>query len=155
MLQIHEEEHRVNQLLKGQRGASDTIKVVGDSFIEGVSVLCIDEFRVLDIADAMILKRLFMSFLKNKTLVFLTSNRPVDDLYLNGLQRYLFMPFIDLIKERCDLINLSAMDYRTLNLPNEGHYFYPFGSQTSQNVENKWNELSEGNPGEKMIIKVP
>jgi len=100
MLEIHELEHKVNQLLKGTRGASDTIKVVGDSFCEGVNVLCIDEFRVLDIADAMILKRLFMSFLTNKTLVFITSNRPVNDLYLNGLQRFLFMPFIDLVQER-------------------------------------------------------
>lgn len=98
---------------------------MGDKFCEGVSVLCIDEFRVLDIADAMILKRLFLSFFTNGTLVFCTSNRPVEDLYLNGLQRYLFMPFIDLVKERCELINLSAMDYRTLNIPNEGHYFYP------------------------------
>ena len=72
-------------MLKGKRAATDTIKVVGDAYCENLSVLCIDELRVTDIADAMILKRLFMSFYTNKTIVFCTSNRPVDDLYLNGL----------------------------------------------------------------------
>ena len=59
---------------------------------------------MLDIADAMILKRLFEQFWDNKTIVFFTSNRPPQDLYLNGLQRYLFLPFIDEINEKCKVI---------------------------------------------------
>ena len=59
---------------------------------------------MLDIADAMILKRLFESMMENRVLVFLTSNRPPSDLYLNGLQRYLFLPFIDMLYERSDIM---------------------------------------------------
>lgn len=99
MLKIHEKEHEINKKLKGSK--TDTIQVVGNHFCNQLQVFCIDEFQVLDIADAMILKRLFESFWDNNIKVMITSNRPPDDLYLNGLQRFLFMPFIDMIKEKC------------------------------------------------------
>lgn len=83
MLKIHEKEHRVNKKLKGKQ--QDTITTVGDQFCEDLIVLCIDEFQVLDIADAMILKRLFESFYSNRLIVVMTSNRSPEDLYLNGL----------------------------------------------------------------------
>jgi predicted ATPase len=60
MLDIHEREHKVNKMLKGKQG--DSINVVGNQFCEPLTFFCIDEFQVLDIADAMILKRLFESF---------------------------------------------------------------------------------------------
>ncbi len=95
MLEIHKEEHRMNTELKNMQ--QDTIGVVGQSFCKDIHVFCIDEFQVLDIADAMILKRLFESFIEHRMIIFVTTNRPIDDLYLNGLQRYLFMPFIDMM----------------------------------------------------------
>ena len=75
--------------------------MVGNRFCKQLKVMCIDEFQVLDIADAMILKRLFESFWDNNLLIVITSNRPPEDLYLNGLQRFLFMPFIDRLNEKC------------------------------------------------------
>lgn len=98
MLQIHEMEHKVNKKMRGRVG--ETIAIVGNEFSIGKSFFFIDEFQVLDIADAMILKRLFESFIETRMIVVFTSNRPPEDLYLNGLQRHLFLPFIDMLKTR-------------------------------------------------------
>lgn len=74
MLKIHEHEHKVNKKLKGK--SQDTINVVGNEFCKEMLVLCIDEFQVLDIADAMILKRLFETFWCQRLIILMTSNRP-------------------------------------------------------------------------------
>ena len=102
-------------------------------------MLCIDEFQVLDIADAMILKRLFEGFYASRLIVVMTSNRPPEDLYLNGLQRFLFMPFIDLLNEKCQVINLSSIDYRLLHSMGMDSYYYPAGTpETESSVRKVW-----------------
>ncbi len=106
-------EHKLNKTLKGQN--TDSVTVVAEQFAKDYSYLYIDEFQVLDIADAMILKRLFDVFWDCKIGLVLTSNRPPDDLYMNGLQRYLFIPFIDKLKDVSRIFTLRTMDYRTMH----------------------------------------
>ena len=88
----------------------------------------------MDIADAMILKRLFESFLENRIVVVFTSNRPPEDLYLNGLQRNLFLPFIDTLKSKAKVLNLSSVDYRLLYAMGENNYFFTTSLVTDSKI---------------------
>ena len=96
-------EHKVNTRMRGRVG--DSIAIVGNEFSLDTTFFFIDEFQVLDIADAMILKRLFEAFIETRMIVVFTSNRPPDDLYLNGLQRNLFLPFIDMLHKKADIVS--------------------------------------------------
>lgn len=107
MLMVHEE------LRKLGTNQTDPLELVAKKIASNTELLCIDEFHVLDIGDAMILAGLLQGLVHNDVTIVTTSNRPPDDLYKNGLQRARFLPAIDLLKKNLQVIELdNGIDYR-------------------------------------------
>lgn len=114
MLDVHARLHALRAA--GERG--DPLRVVARDLMAQHTLLCFDEMQVTDVGDAMILKRLFQALFDNGLVMVATSNRSPRELYLNGLQRELFLPFIDLIESRCLVHRISTEnDYRLLATP--------------------------------------
>ncbi|MEZ6023368.1 MAG: cell division protein ZapE [Hyphomonadaceae bacterium] len=108
-------------------------------------LLCFDEIQVTDIADAMILGRLFERLFADDVVIVATSNRPPDDLYKNGLNRQLFLPFIDLIKRKLDCIELAGPhDYRLRQLMAAPVWYAPLGPAADEAMDHAWLRLTAG-----------
>ena len=115
MMEVHGELHRLAQMNKKTDNISneDTVKWFADSLAAKIDVLCLDEFQVTDVADAMIIRRLLDRLWENNVRVVCTSNRAPDELYKNGLNRKQFIPCIEGIKNRMQVHNMdSVFDYR-------------------------------------------
>ncbi|ODV91026.1 hypothetical protein CANCADRAFT_2747 [Tortispora caseinolytica NRRL Y-17796] len=116
--------HRIHDLHIKYGNDLNAIPHIGATLAEESTVLCFDEFQVTDVADAMLLRFLLESLIHNGVVLFMTSNRSPDDLYLNGVQRQSFIPCIELLKERTKVINLdSPTDYRKIPRPTSNVYF--------------------------------
>lgn len=144
----------MHEFRKDQEG--DPIIPLSQKIRESARLLCFDEFHVTDIADAMILGRLFSGLVDLGVVVVATSNRHPDDLYQNGLQRQRFLPFIDLIKQRAEVIELDAeQDYRLAHMRAlSTMYFTPLGSAADQFVSQSYDELAQGVPASPGVLRV-
>ena len=128
------------------RGAGDDpIPPVARALVSEARLLAFDEFQVTDIADAMILGRLFEHMFKEGCVVVATSNRHPDDLYRNGINRQLFLPFIALWTDRLDLFALDGeTDYRLRQLEAAPVYYSPLGSEADTAMDAAWERLTQG-----------
>jgi len=133
---------------RGKSDNADPVAAAIKPVIGGTKLLCLDEFRVDDITNAMLLGRLFEKLFAGGLVLVATSNVAPDDLYENGLNRQLFLPFIDLLKANTTVFALDGpTDYRSLKF--EGQQVYAFGTGTSPHaaMDRLWARLTGGVAG--------
>lgn len=156
MLEVQARLHRRREELaaKGAPPESDTIVPVGKEIAAETRLLCFDEFQVTNIADAMILGRLFETLFEEGITVIATSNRAPDDLYKNGLQRDRFLPFIELVKQRLEVLELGgSQDYRMGRLRELDLYLTPLGAWATKKLDEAFRALSNGADGEPRVLR--
>ena len=127
MLNAHQHMHEVKQSSTSHNG--DLLPTVVKRILDKGKSICFDEFQVTDVADALILRRLFTSLLEDGAMLVATSNRPPEDLHMNGLQRNLFLPFIDLLEEKHTIVSMveSDTDYRLIQALNKANSIFFIG----------------------------
>jgi cell division protein ZapE len=156
MLEVQERLHRRREKLaaEGAPPEADTIVPIAREIAAETRLLCFDEFQVTNIADAMILARLFETLFDQGITVVATSNRKPDDLYKDGLQRDRFLPFIDLIKQRLEILELGGdHDYRMDRLRNFDVYLTPAGAWATAKLDEAFRALSGGADGEPRVLR--
>ncbi len=140
MQEVHNGIHKAR---KG--GVEDPISPVAKEVAEAATLLCFDEMQITDITDAMLVGRLFEALFARGVVVVTTSNRHPDDLYKDGLNRHLFLPFIEMIKARLEVHHLeSETDHRQARLRGTTIYHTPLGPQATAALDATWDELAGG-----------
>jgi cell division protein ZapE len=133
----------VHDALNGLKNETDPLVTVAENIAEATRVLCFDEFHVNDIADAMILGRLFEHLFERGVVVVTTSNYAPDELYKNGLQRERFLPTIELLKKNLDVLNVDGgTDYRLRTLEKLNTYHAPLDAAAEHALEETFSALS-------------
>ena len=151
MQDVHGRIHAARQ----REQAPDVIAPVARALAGEFSLLCLDEFQVEDITDAMMLGRLFEALLAAGVVIVVTSNTRPAELYRDGLNRQLFLPFISLIEQRFDVVGLNAAtDYRLGRMGGRRVYVSPLGPAATREIDALWQDLTDGEAGTPLTLKL-
>src|SRR5262249_27977837 len=164
MADVHDRVYAYRQKIKsGEFANGDPLGRVAGDIADESWLLCFDEFHVTDIADAMILGRLFTALFERGVIVVATSNVEPDELYRAGLNRALFLPFIALLRQHMDVVRLAARtDFRLQKLTSVKVWHVPADAAADRALDAAWRRLAlgdEGGPVELMVkghvVRVP
>src|SRR5262245_53082233 len=156
MTDVHERIYALRQKAKhGQTNGEDPIQLAAAAIADETWLLCFDEFHVTDIADAMILGRLFKRLFELGVVVVATSNVPPAELYKDGLNRALFLPFIALIEQHMEIVELRARtDFRLEKLAGAPVWYVPADRAADAALDEAWRRLTAGHAGEELDLTV-
>ena len=150
--QWREGDARTRKAVFGTHKGDDPIPPIAKLIASEARLLCFDELQVTDIADAMILGRLFEALFEDRVVLAITSNRAPEDLYKNGINRQLFTPFIDIIRQRCVVVETAgARDWRLDRMTSAQVWHTP---DDRAGFEDLWRELKGGEPEEPAHLTV-
>ena len=139
---FHRFMQRVHADLKKFDGQANPLKLVAKQLASEIRVLCLDEFYVKDITDAMILGNLMEALFNEGVVLVTTSNIVPDELYKNGLQRSRFLPAIELLKQHTEVVNVdSGVDYRLRTLTQAEIYHSPLGSEADASLNRSFESM--------------
>ena len=164
MADVHERIYIYRQDIKsGALSDQDPIQRAAAAIAEETWLLCFDEFHVTDIADAMILGRLFTRLFELRVVMVATSNLHPSELYKDGLNRGLFLPFLTLLQKHCDVVRLEARtDFRLEKLTGMPTWHAPTDATAKYALDEAWRRLADNEPGKPhdlivkgRIVKVP
>ena len=146
MADVHERIHKHRQKLKaGETKQADPVPPVAADLVAEARLLCFDEFSVTDIADAMILSRLFGELFQRGCILVATSNVEPDDLYRDGLNRDLFLPFVGLLKRHVEIVPLDSLtDYRLEKDSGLPVFRHPLGAEADRAMDAAWRRETAG-----------
>src|SRR5215813_2654785 len=149
MLDVHERIYVIRNKMKfGEHADKDPMRLVAEQLAAEAWLLCFDEFHVTDIADAMILGRLFAQLFERGIVVVATANVPPDELYKDGLNRALFVPFIAILNERMNVVRLAARtDFRLEKLTGQPIWYVPDDPAADAALDQAWRRLTGGEHG--------
>ena len=149
MIDVHDRVHGFRQKMKvGEYAGEDPIELTAKALAREAWLLCFDEFHVTDIADAMILGRLFAQLFERGVVMVATSNVPPEEQYRDGLNRALFVPFIHLLEEHMEIVQLaSRADFRLEKLAGMRVWYVPADAAADAALDDAWRRLTAGNGG--------